>query len=155
MSMTIHLVRSHLGTLCMLLCLAGCGGQSLPPESALSASVSPAQATVKVNSTLSLQANGTGFTDFSAVGAVWWMQESPGSLVTHNYCGDVNSKPVPSFADCPYGYVAYSTASGLPNTALYYAPPTPGTYHPVVLVCQNSGYQAACQQATAAITVTN
>lgn len=136
--------------------LASCGGSSLPEQNAITASVTPAQPTVKVNATVSLQGSGNGFTDLKKVGAVWWMQESPGSLVTHNYCGDVDTKPVPSFVDCPYGYVAYSAASGLPVTATYYAPPTPGTYHPVMLLCQSGGsYDAVCQQASAAVTVTN
>lgn len=139
----------------MILLMTSCGGTALPEKTAVTANVTPAQATVKVNSTIGLQGQGTGFTDQKSVGAVWSMQESHGSLVTHNYCGDADTIPVPSFVDCPMGYVAYSTARGLPVTATYYAPPTPGTYHPEMLLCQNSGYDMVCQQATAAITVTN
>ncbi len=136
-----------------LLVLVSCGGAASPDAGSISLSIMPASASVAAGSTLSLTGNATRFTKSPLVG--WWMQEakgSPGGL----YCGFDTSHPVPSPADCPAGYITYDTSvSGVPSAAVYHAPSTPGTYHPVFQASQWDSYTLQVSKTTTAeITVT-
>ncbi len=130
--------------------ITACGNG--PSASQVSVTVSPAAATVSVNGSLVLQGNATGFTVGPTVS--WWVQESK-NIDFNADCGLLSSQQPPAEAACPYGYVMFTGVSGVPNSAVYHAPSTPGTYHVVMDATQLRGYgDVLSVDATATITVT-
>ena len=106
---------------------AGCGG-GLPHSSDVSISITPAQASVKPEGTVTLTGTETGFSRTPIVS--WWIQESKAKDFNNDCCKlDTQAK---DFSGCPYGFVMVHDVTTVPSTAVYYAPATPGTYHVTV-----------------------
>lgn len=128
--------------------LTACGS-GLPSSSQISIAITPVQATIPIDATLTLHGTATGFTTPPFVS--WWVQESHDLDQIHD-CGFVEYKDG-SFTSCPFGFVVY-TLFEVPSAATYYAPPTPGTYHVTFDVWQRHGFNQVEKSATATIVVT-
>jgi hypothetical protein len=129
--------------------LAGgcCGG--LPPSNSVVAQVDPAQATVPAGGAVALVGNATGLANFmDRERHSWWVQEN----LTSPTCQET----VHITTGCTRGYVDYSSDRGLPASATYHAPATPGTYHVSfnVYVGGKCYGEFDAKTATATITVT-
>ena len=109
----------------LMVLLAGCGTGGLPHSNQVTASVTPAQATVSIGGSVALTGSATGFTAAPII--QWYIQESRDISFTNN-CGFLTSEAPPQ-TGCPYGYVMFADVSQFPSSAAYYAPSTPGTYH--------------------------
>lgn len=97
-----------------------CGG--FPPSDSVVAQVDPAQATVQAGGTVALVGTATGVADYlNRERHSWRVEENP----TSQTCQESNHIT----SGCTYGYVEYSSEQGLPASATYHAPATPGTYH--------------------------
>ncbi len=134
----------------MLAVFAACGNG--PSSKDVTVAVNPPTATIPVHGSVSLQGTATGFTAGPTIS--WWMKESK-DINFNADCGYFTSEQPPSEAACPYGYVAFDSVSGVPNSAVYHAPGTPGTYHVTMDASQIRGYgDILSVDATATITVT-
>ena len=128
--------------------VSACGGGP-PSSSQISMTITPAQATIPINATLTLHGTATGFTTAPVVS--WWVQESHDLDQIHD-CGFAEYKDG-YFTGCPFGFVVY-TLFEVPSAATYYAPPTPGIYHVTFDVWQRDGFNQVEKSATATIVVT-
>ena len=139
--------------------LIGCGGApDLPSSSAVSVTVQPSTAAIKVGETVDLHGTATGFTNPTIN---WWQQDQHDTAVNGygsmdcDYINDANTNLIPS---CKYGYLTNSpTMQASSATATYHAPMTPGTYHVTFHASQLSTQQYGAgieRRATAVITVT-
>ena len=126
--------------------LSNCGN-GLPHSNQVTATVTPAQATVAIGATVALDGNATGFTQTPIVR--WWVQEARDA--GGDDCGYLK---LPAASPCPFGYVIY--ADKFPSSATYYAPATTGTYHVTFEVTQFSygAFDHLTKTATATITTT-
>ena len=123
------------------------------PSSEITLTITPAEATVAANGTVTFTATSAGFTAKPVVS--WYMQEGPATPATPTYCGYLNPTTPPSMTNCPAGYVTYGSDQGPSGTAVYHAPGTAGTYHVVFLAGQYDGFViVGGKTATAAVTVT-
>jgi hypothetical protein len=130
-----------------VLLLDSCGS-GLPHSNHVTATVTPAQATVAASGTVALEGDATGFTQSPIVS--WWVQEA------HNTGGgdDCGYLQPPPMSPCPYGYVIFGSVTQFPSSATYYAPLTPGTYHVIFWASQFTEFDHLSKTATATITVT-
>ena len=128
--------------------LSACGS-GLPSSSEISVTITPVEATIPINSTLTLHGTATGFIASPVVS--WWVQESHDLDQIHN-CGFAEYKDG-YLTSCPFGFVVY-TLFEVPSGATYYAPPTPGTYHVTFDVWQREGFNQVEKYASATIVVT-
>ncbi len=133
----------------LLQTLTGCGS-GLPSASSITVSVSPSQASVQVGGTVALTGTATGFTASAIV--TWWIQESK-AVDFNNDCGKLDTQGK-DFTGCPYGFVMFHDVTTVPSKAIYYAPPTPGTYHVTLTMTQVTEFDHVGKTATATITVT-
>jgi hypothetical protein len=146
-------MRLHLGLVFVLtLFLISCGDDGSNPAIA-KLTVTPATASVAAGASLILNGNAVGFGNDPLVG--WYMQEAKGTP-GGSYCGLDTGAAVPSWSDCPCGYVTYdTTANGPQSQAIYHAPPNTGTFHAVYQVSAHNGFVIGLSQTTTAeITVT-
>ncbi len=118
-----------------LVLLVGCGNG--PSSKDVTVTVNPTTASVAVHGSVNLQGNATGFTAGPTVS--WWIKESK-DINFNADCGFFTSQQPPTDVACPYGYVMFDTVDGVPNSAVYHAPGTPGTYHVVMDASQIRGY---------------
>lgn len=126
----------------------GCGN-NLPHSSQVSVSVSPSQATIASNASVTLNGTASGFT--ASLMGRWWIQESYD--VDHiNNCGFLTTEAPPQ-SGCPNGYVMYDEKMAVPSTATYYAPSAPGTYHVTFEATQFDTFDHLSKTAQATITV--
>ena len=128
--------------------LSACGS-GLPSSSQISTTITPVQATIPTNTTLTLHGTATGFTTAPIIS--WWVQESHDLDQIHD-CGFAEYE-YGHFTNCPFGFVVY-TLFEVPSTATYYAPATPGMYHVTFDVWQRDGFNQVEKSATATIVVT-
>lgn len=128
--------------------LSACGN-GLPSSSQISITITPAEATIPINGTLTFQGTATGFSTSPVVS--WWVQESHDLDQIHD-CGFAEYKDG-LFTGCPFGLVVYPL-SEVPSTATYYAPSTPGTYHVTCDAWQRNGFNQVEKSATAIVVVT-
>lgn len=126
----------------------GCGN-NLPHSSQISVSVSPSQATIPPNGSVTLNGTVSGFT--AAPMAQWWIQESY-NLDRINNRGFFTTEAPPQ-SGCPNGYVMYDEKMAVPSTATYYAPSAPGTYHVTFEATQFDTFDHLSKTAQATITV--
>ena len=129
--------------------LIGCGGSGLPHSNQVTVSVTPAQTTIAAGASVSLTGQGTGFTADPVI--QWWIKESH-DLDRTNDCGFLSSQAPPQ-TGCPFGYVMYSPVEKVPNSATYYAPLTPGTYHVTFEASEVATFDSLSKTAQATITV--
>jgi hypothetical protein len=109
-------------------------------------SVTPATATIPINSSVDLQAVGSSVTKYTNI--YWYVEEEAGSS-----CTTESLPPQAPSGPCPSGWVweEESIDSSPRIQATYYSPSTPGTYHVVAfaqLLTNETG------QSVATITVT-
>lgn len=109
----------------MVAMLLSCGGNGLPHTNQVTATVTPAAATVAPGGSVTLTGSASGFTAGPIV--KWYIQESK-DIDFINDCGFLTSQNPPQ-GGCPYGYVMFAEVTGLPSIATYYAPSVSGTYH--------------------------
>ena len=126
----------------------GCGN-NLPHSSQVSVSVSPSQATIAPNGSVTLNGSASGFT--GSLMAQWWIQESY-NLDRINNCGFFTTEAPPQ-SGCPNGYVMYDEKMAVPSRANYYAPSAPGTYHVTFEATQFDTFDHLSKTAQATITV--
>jgi len=127
--------------------LFGSCGSGLPHSGQVTASVAPAEATVAAGGTVALEGDAIGFTRSPIV--LWWVQEARDA--GGDDCGYLQPPPM---SPCQYGYVIFGSVTQFPSSAIYYAPPTPGTYHVTFQATQNTTFEYLSKTATATITVT-
>ena len=139
-------MRLYLALVLFSICiLAGACGNSLPPVSALTVTITPPMATLAVGTTVNLSGNGSGFTDTPS-GDFW--------VVDPGNCGFfAGFTQNANFTNCPAGYVVYPY-NQFPTVGTYYAPPTAGVYQVLFTASQYSGGHLVSKSAIAAITVT-
>jgi hypothetical protein len=99
----------------------------------VSITLTPANATIHAFDRVVLQGKVTGFV---AQQTVTWRVLGPG-LVQGLDCAYTRHSDA-TFANCPYGYVIYSTTQP-PYNAIYYAPAIPGNYQVAMLVYPADG----------------
>lgn len=129
--------------------LASCGTGGLPHSNQVTASVTPAQATISAGASITLEGSATGFTASPIV--QWYIQESYD--IDHiNRCGYLSTDPPPS-SGCPYGYVMFPDVSQVPSSGTFYAPTTPGNYHVTFEATQFTTFDHLTKTAQAVITV--
>ncbi len=128
--------------------LGSCGSSGLPTPAPINVQITPAQASASTGTSTGLKGSATGLTVAPVV--QWWIQESQNDPGGDN-CGYLT---LPATSPCPYGYVVFGSVTDFPSSATYYAPSTPGTYHVVFKVEQDSTFDHVSKTATAAITVT-
>ena len=148
-----HTMSLFLATLFLVLSgiilLAACGGGvGLPHSNQVTAQITPAQTSVKVGQTTSLQGSATGFTQAPIV--QWWIQEAKNSGDSDD-CGYLT---LPPMSVCQFGYVVFGSVTQFPSPATYYAPLTPGTYHVTFEASQFEAFDHVSKTATATMTVT-
>ena len=141
--------RVHYCILAAVAVLLSACGSGLPSSSQISVTITPVQATIPINATLTLHGTAIGFTT-PPIGS-WWVQESHALDQIHD-CGFAEYKDG-YLTSCPFGFVVY-TLFEVPSAATYYAPPTPGTYHVTFDVWQRDGFNQVEKSATATIVVT-
>jgi len=129
--------------------LANCGTGGLPHTNQVTASVTPAQATISPGGSVVLKGNATGFTSSPIVG--WWIQESR-AIDRYNDCGLLSTQAPPQ-SGCPYGYVMFDDVTTFPSAATYYAPSAPGIYHVTFEATQVVEFDSLTKTVQAAITV--
>jgi hypothetical protein len=122
-------------------------GSGLPHSNQVTASVTPASASVTAGGSVTLKGDAVGFTASPIVS--WWIQEAKAS--GGDDCGYLTLPPTSS---CEWGYVVFGTVTQFPSQATYYAPSTPGTYHVVFEATQNTAFDYLTKTVTATITVT-
>jgi len=130
----------------VVILFSGCGS-GLPHSNQVTVMVTPAQATVVVGGTVSLKGDATGFTRSPIV--QWWVQEAHDA--GGDDCGYLQPPPT---SPCQYGYVIFGSVSQFPSAAIYYAPPTPGTYHVTFQATQNTAFDYLSKTTASTITVT-
>ena len=130
-----------------VLLLDSCGS-GLPHSNQVTATVTPAQATVAVSGTVALKGDAVGFSQSPIV--LWRVQEA------HDTGGgdDCGYLQPPPMSPCPYGYMIFGSVTQFPSSATYYAPLTPGTYHVTFDATQFTEFDHLSKTATAMITVT-
>jgi hypothetical protein len=140
-------MRPYVALVLFSICiLAGACGNSLPPVSALTVTITPPMATLAVGTTVILTGNASGFTQ--RPGFDWEVVESGvGCSFLVGFTQNAN------FTNCPYGYVV-SPLKTFPSPATYFAPPTAGVYHVQFTATQFSGIHSVSKSATAVVTVT-
>ena len=131
-----------------LVFLLGCGN-NLPHSGQVSVSVSPSQATIAPNGSVTLNGTASGFT--ASVMGRWWIQESYEVDRIKN-CGLLTTEAPPQ-SGCLNGYVMYDEKMAVPSTATYYAPSAPGTYHVTFEATQFDTFDHLSKTAQATITV--
>ncbi|HET8824650.1 MAG TPA: hypothetical protein VFM77_05950 [Terriglobales bacterium] len=127
----------------------GCGGNGLPHTNQVTATVTPAAATVAPGGSVTLTGEATGFTTGPIVD--WYIQESK-DIDFINDCGLLTSQNPPQ-SGCPYGYVMFDDVTQFPSTATYYAPSTPGVYHVTFEASQFVAFDHLTKTVQAVITV--
>lgn len=90
----------------------GCGGNGLPHTNQVTATVTPAAATVAPGGSVTLTGEATGFTTGPIVD--WYIQESK-DIDFINDCGLLTSQNPPQ-SGCPYGYVMFDDVTQFPST---------------------------------------
>ena len=124
--------------------LGNCGGSSkqAPP---VDVQVSPAAATISVNSSVDLQASGSSLVKYTNL--YWEVQEEDLSCTTELL------PPQPPSFPCPSGWLwEEMPVAPVPRiNATYYSPSQPGTYHVLAIVETPNGSNG---QAISTITVT-
>jgi hypothetical protein len=141
-------VCALLGVLtCVAAAMLSCGN-GLPHSGDVIASITPAQASIRIGENVALTGNATGFTEAPIVR--WWIQEAHDSG-SGDDCGYLT---LPAMSPCPYGYVVFGSVTRFPSPATYYAPSTTGTYHVTFEAIQSSEYDYLSKTVTATITVT-
>jgi len=146
--MNSRLLRLFLVTVVVAMLLS-CGGNGLPHTNQVTATVTPATATVASGGSVTLTGNATGFTAGPIVD--WYIQESK-DIDFINDCGLLTSQNPPQ-SGCPYGYVMFADVTQFPSTATYYAPSTPGTYHVTFEASQVVAFDHLTKTVQAVITV--
>lgn len=130
------------GTLLLVNC-----GSGLPHTNQVTATITPASASVAASGTVALKGDAVGFTKSPIVS--WYIQEAKTS--GGDDCGYL---ALPPTSPCNSGYVVFGSVTQFPSQATYYAPSTPGTYHVVFEATQNTTFDYLTKTATATITVT-
>jgi hypothetical protein len=129
--------------------LDSCGsGGGLPHRNQVTVAVTPAQTTVAVGGTVSLNGNATGFTEAPIV--EWWVQEERDAGGSDD-CGYLQPPPM---SRCQFGFVIFGSVAHFPSSASYYAPLTPGTYHVTFEATQFATFDHVSKTATVTIIVT-
>jgi len=105
--------------------MSGCGWSDLPPSSSVTISALPSKSPIAPGETVVV--TGTTNGDSGDKLTSWSGQESYDAeqKMCRFYTGKAGSA---SFTECKYGYVVYEDVASSMH-AIYYAPPTPGTYH--------------------------
>jgi hypothetical protein len=111
-------------------------------------SITPATATIPINSSVDLQAIGSSVTKYT--GIEWYVEEEDLSCTTVSDPSQPRQAPP---GPCPSGWMWEEASFGFaPNIlAAYYSPSTPGTYHVVAKATLGTGETG---QSVATITVT-
>ena len=142
----------------LLIVTLGCGGSGLPSSSAVSVSISPPSAVIRVGQSVDLVGTASGFTRPTID---WWEQDQHDASVNgygEENCDDITPAESNLIASCPFGYLTVSAmVEASTETATYHAQMTPGTYHVTFRAFQVSVHQAGDvveKRTTATITVT-
>lgn len=137
-----------------LVLLTACGGApDLPPASAVSITITPSTASIKVGETVTLQGTTTGFTNPTLS---WWEQDQHDHAVNgygEENCDNITAANSNLIATCQFGYLTLAPGP----SATYHAPSVPGTYHVTFRAIQFSNQQlfdSVERRVTATITVT-
>jgi hypothetical protein len=132
------------GSLVLLIVIAGCGGSSSVDPNNVTVAVSPSAVTIPASGQVTLQATVKGS---SAAPAMTWtiaeLQTNGGSGAQCNWSGTT-----PPAGPCPAGTIQGADASSLAVT--YLAPSTSGTFH---VVAQDNVSFTLVKNGTAVITV--
>jgi hypothetical protein len=115
------------GSLVLLLIIAGCGGGSSFNPNNVTVTVSPSAVTIPASGQVTLQATVTG--DPAAPALTWRIAELQANGASGAQCNWQGTTP--PAGPCPDGTIQQLTVLNF-QTVTYYAPSTPGTFHVIV-----------------------